>query len=128
VKVTLSSSPGGAKYLADNFGRSLYLFQSDKNGRSLCNGACAAAWPPLPGNATADTDLPGPITTITRDDGKPQAAYQGHPLYYSKNDARPGDTKGQGTTNAGGAWYLVSPDGKAITTLPQPMPAMPGGY
>src|SRR6266566_9305339 len=33
--------------LVDARGRTLYLFEKDKRGRSACYGACAAYWPPL---------------------------------------------------------------------------------
>ncbi len=39
------------KALVDNRGRTLYLFAKDKAGRSACNGACAAYWPPLVSSA-----------------------------------------------------------------------------
>ena len=35
------------RILVDGRGRTLYLFEKDKRGKSSCNGACAAAWPPL---------------------------------------------------------------------------------
>jgi predicted lipoprotein with Yx(FWY)xxD motif len=28
-------------------GRSLYLFETDRNGKSACYGSCATYWPPL---------------------------------------------------------------------------------
>jgi predicted lipoprotein with Yx(FWY)xxD motif len=34
------------KILVDAQGRTLYLFEADKAGRSACDGACASAWPP----------------------------------------------------------------------------------
>src|SRR5437588_472543 len=35
------------RILVDGRGRSLYLFEKDRNGKSSCNGACVAYWPPL---------------------------------------------------------------------------------
>ncbi len=40
----ISGIPGQA--LVSSTGRTLYLFEADKNGTSTCTGACAAAWPP----------------------------------------------------------------------------------
>ena len=37
----ISGIPG--KALVDGRGRTLYLFEADKNGQSTCSGACAAA-------------------------------------------------------------------------------------
>ena len=36
--------------LVDGQGRTLYLFQADRVGRSSCDGACASAWPPYLSN------------------------------------------------------------------------------
>src|SRR4051794_24791817 len=35
------------RILVGSSGRTLYLFEADKRGRSACSGACAAVWPPL---------------------------------------------------------------------------------
>ena len=35
------------KVLVDARGHTLYLFEKDKKGMSLCNGACAAYWPAI---------------------------------------------------------------------------------
>jgi predicted lipoprotein with Yx(FWY)xxD motif len=42
-------------------------------------------------------------TTIKRDDGKMQWAYDGKPLYTFKND-KPGEMTGDGK---GGVWHMV---------------------
>jgi predicted lipoprotein with Yx(FWY)xxD motif len=111
--------------LVDSQGRTLYLFQKDSGTTSSCNGACAAAWPPLrsSGNpvvlGAANASLVG---TIARSDGKPQATYNGHPLYRFVMDTKSGDTNGEGLTAFGGTWFAVSPAGEPI--LP-PAPAAP---
>jgi len=113
------------KILVDSQGRTLYLFQKDSGTTSSCNGACAAAWPPLrsSGNpvvlGAANASLVG---TIARSDGKPQATYNGHPLYRFVMDTKSGDTNGEGLTAFGGTWFAVSPAGDPI--LP-PAPAAP---
>ena len=35
------------KVLVDARGHTLYLFEKDKKGMSLCNGACAVDWPAI---------------------------------------------------------------------------------
>jgi len=111
--------------LVDSQDRTLYLFQKDSGTTSSCTGACAAAWPPLrsSGNpvvlGAANASLVG---TIARSDGKPQATYNGHPLYRFVMDTKSGDTNGEGLTAFGGTWFAVSPAGDAI--LP-PAPAAP---
>ncbi len=61
-------------------GMTLYTFDKDTagNGKSVCNGGCAASWPPF---MAADSDKPsGDFTIVTRDDGKKQWAAKGWPL------------------------------------------------
>ena len=100
--------------LVDSAGKTLYIFTADSGGKSVCNGDCAAAWPPLLGDAapTLGTGLTATdFTTITRDDGATQIAFYGMPLYYFAADAAAGDVKGQGLNDK---WYVVDAEGKAI--------------
>lgn len=116
--ITTKTSSGGS-FLTNSAGRAVYLFMADSTGKSACNGACAAAWPPViaasqptaTGSAQA-TDL----GTITRSDGTKQVTYDGHPLYYFQGDTGPGTDKGQGLNGFGALWYLVAPSGSSITT------------
>jgi predicted lipoprotein with Yx(FWY)xxD motif len=113
-----ASSPDG-QILVDGSGRSLYLFQADTGSTSTCNGACAIAWPP---DHTTGTPVTNGLTaslagTSVRSDKSSQVTYHGHPLYYFKGDGKAGDVNGQGLTAFGGAWYLVAPDGSAITSM-----------
>ena len=115
VVMTKTGSVGA--YLTDGSGRSLYLFAADSGGKSVCTGACAAAWPPLTtkGNPTAGSGATASmLTTFTRSDGSTQVVYNGHPLYYYAADTSPGATTGQGLNVFGGLWWLVSPAGTAI--------------
>jgi predicted lipoprotein with Yx(FWY)xxD motif len=115
--------------LVDSRGRTLYLFQRDSGSTSSCTGACAAAWPPLrsSGNpvvlGAANASLVG---TTARSDGKPQATYNGHPLYSFVMDTKSGDTNGEGLTAFGGTWFAVSPAGNPVTVqapaAPKPEP------
>ena len=83
----------------------LYTFTKDTagSGKSMCNGPCAANWPPLfvDGNPVVSGDY----SVITRDDGKKQLAYKGMPLYFWVKDTKPGDKTGDGFLN--GAWKIV---------------------
>jgi predicted lipoprotein with Yx(FWY)xxD motif len=115
--LTVKRSSGGTSYLTDKAGKTLYLFQADSNGKSNCNGSCAAAWPPLTGSVTAGTGVTGKMTTFSRSDGAKQAVLNGHPLYYYTADTAPGNTNGQGLNVFGGLWYVVSPSGNAVTSL-----------
>jgi hypothetical protein len=70
------------------------------------------------------------IATI-RSDGRRQVTYYGHPLYYYVGDKGSGETKGQGLSEFGALWYVLSPNGRAVTSAPStPAPATtePSGY
>ncbi len=100
--------------LVDADGNTLYLFQPDNAGPSVCTDACADAWPPLTGGeATAGDGIDAALLgTAQRPDGSVQATYNGWPLYYYFDDQGPGDTNGQGVNDV---WWVVSPTGEAIT-------------
>ena len=103
--------------LVDGQGRTLYLFEADKAGKSSCSGACAGAWPPYVSNDTpqAGTGVTGALLgTSVRGDGAAQVTYDGHPLYYYAGDSRPGDAAGQGLDQFGAKWYVVAPSGDKI--------------
>jgi predicted lipoprotein with Yx(FWY)xxD motif len=87
-------------------GMSLYTFDRDVagSGKSVCNGPCAANWPPL--LAGADARASGDWSIVTRDDGARQWAYKGKPVYLWAKDTKPGDRSGQGVNNV---WQLARP-------------------
>lgn len=104
--------------LVDAKGRTLYLFLKDKNGKSACAGACAAAWPPLltkgkpkaAGSASASK-----LGTTKRSDGTTQVTYNHHPLYrFIQDKNTPGSTKGEGLKAFGAEWYVVGANGNRI--------------
>ena len=97
-------------YMTGGNGMTLYTFDKDPMGRSICNGACAANWPPF---AATATDQPGGDWTIfTRDDGSRQWAWSGKPLYYYSKDRAPGDASGDGFNNA---WHAVKPEPRPMS-------------
>jgi predicted lipoprotein with Yx(FWY)xxD motif len=114
--VNLAGSKLG-KILVDGKGRTLYLFESDKSGKSTCSGACAATWPPLTaGSPNGGNGVDGSaLATTKRADGTEQVTYHSHPLYYYAGDgSSPGSTKGENLHTFGGAWYVVDGGGKAV--------------
>lgn len=117
--VMTKSGPMGT-YLTDGKGNSLYLFVADKTSTSTCNGACAAAWPPLitTGVAKAGSGVDQTkLGTTSRSGGVTQVTYNGHPLYLYAADTAPGQTTGQGLNQFGALWWLVNPQGAAITSM-----------
>ncbi|GAA2390260.1 COG4315 family predicted lipoprotein [Nonomuraea africana] len=103
------------KILVDAEGRTLYLFEKDKDRKSDCYDACAKAWPPYlttgkpEAGEGAKADL---LSTTTRDDGSKQVVYGKWPLYYYQNDKNPGDTTGHDIEGFGAEWYALTPAGK----------------
>lgn len=107
----MGSAPAGPTkttggVLTNSAGMTLYIFDKDAagSGKSVCNGPCAANWPPL--MAAADAKPSGDYTLITRDDGGKQWAYKGKPLYLWIKDTKPGDKTGDGFNNV---WRVVRP-------------------
>ena len=103
---------GGATVLTSAKGFTLYSFAPDTPTKSNCNGACAAAWPPVKGPATA-TGVKGTFGTIKRSDGSTQATFDGHPLYTFVGDTAPGQNKGNGLNAQGGLWHEITTSGTA---------------
>jgi len=105
--------------LVDGQGRTLYLFEADKAGKSECNGACTGAWPPYVSSGTphAGTGVTGALLgTSVRGDGATQVTYHGHPLYYYAGDNQPGDAAGQGLDAFGARWYVLASSGNKPAT------------
>jgi predicted lipoprotein with Yx(FWY)xxD motif len=115
VVSTASSSLG--RILVDVRGRTLYLFEKDKNDKSACAGQCATFWPPLIASgkpvagAGAKASLLG---TTKRADGRMQVTYNRHPLYTFAKDTKKGQTGGEELSAFGAKWYVVSPAGAKI--------------
>lgn len=102
----LAADPATIKdgILVDAKGMTLYVFDKDGVGQSMCNDACAVNWPPLAASAGADES--DDWTLVERADGSWQWAYQGRPLYRFKQDRQPGDRLGDGKM---GVWHVATP-------------------
>jgi predicted lipoprotein with Yx(FWY)xxD motif len=105
------------RVIADKRGEAVYLFDREAGRRSRCYGECAVAWPPLltkgkpRAGKGADADLLG---TTRRRNGKLQVTYNGHPLYYYKDD-EPGRILCHNVDEFGGLWLVVNPRGDAVS-------------
>ena len=114
--VALASTKLG-KILVDGNGRTLYLFDADKGTSSMCDGACASAWPPLTtsGKPTAGAGVSAAkLGTTKRADGTTEVTYNGHPLYTYSGDQAPGQTTGQGSLEFGAEWDVLSAAGHSV--------------
>ena len=105
------------RLVVDGSGRTLYLFEKDKNRHSACYGACAQYWPPLltHGKPVARVGVKQSLLgTTRRRNGSQQVTYAGHPLYRYVGDTGAGQTNGAGLQDFGGGWDPISPSGKKI--------------
>jgi predicted lipoprotein with Yx(FWY)xxD motif len=115
--IVSSASSKYGRILVDAHGRTLYLFEKDRNGKSACAGQCAAFWPPLittgkpRATAGARASLLG---TTRRADGRLQVTYKRHPLYRFALDTKKGQTKGEGLDKFGAEWYVLSTAGAKV--------------
>ena len=75
---------------------------STNSGKSVCNGPCAALWPPA--MAAADAKPEGDFTIVVRDDGARQWAYKGKPVYTYTGDKKAGETTGD---NFKDSWHVI---------------------
>jgi predicted lipoprotein with Yx(FWY)xxD motif len=98
--------PKKGPYLTDFQNLTLYTYDNDTNGVSMCYNDCVKMWPIYTSGATAQSQFPENITVITRTDGSKQFAWKGKPLYYYTGDQNVGDMNGDGV---GGVWHIVKP-------------------
>jgi predicted lipoprotein with Yx(FWY)xxD motif len=101
----------GVTVLTDAKGLTLYWFAPDTPAKSVCYGACAAYWPPVPGPLRAGPGVTGTLGTIRRTNGALQATYDGHPLYTYIGDTGPGQATGNNLNLNGGLWHEVLASG-----------------
>jgi predicted lipoprotein with Yx(FWY)xxD motif len=82
----------------------------DSPAPSACSDDCAKTWRPL--IAPADAKPDGDWSIAPRDDGTRQWAWKGHPLYTYAQDAKSGDTLGEGNWtfigNVGTHWEAAN--------------------
>ncbi|EJM70751.1 hypothetical protein PMI29_01472 [Pseudomonas sp. GM49] len=102
--LALAADPAMMKdgMMVDHKGMTVYTYDKDAGGKSMCNGECAEYWPPMMAPAGAKAE--GKWSTIKRDDGKMQWAYDGKPLYTFMKDKKPGDMVGD---NMKDVWHVM---------------------
>ena len=133
-KSTIATSPSAVSVkhtslgntLVDVHGRTLYLFRADRPNHSTLSRAGFAVWPVFApaGKPQAGEGVNAAHLATIKTDGKRQVTYYGHPLYYYVGDKSSGETNGQGLKEFGALWYVLSPKGAAVTSVPStPAPA-----
>jgi predicted lipoprotein with Yx(FWY)xxD motif len=104
------------RILTNGKGRALYVFTSD-HGSATCYDDCARAWPPyiVKSKPRAVGDVKKSKIGVTRrDDGRLQATYAGHPLYFYISDNEPGEVLCQAVYEFGGFWYVIRSSGRVV--------------
>lgn len=109
--VRSADNPEFGQILVTPDGKTLYTNTVDTPEDLRCtNIACTSFWPPytVDGQPTAGEEIPGSLGTVTRPDGSKQVTYNQQPLYTFYLDRQPGDAKGNGFTDLGGTWHVVT--------------------
>ena len=120
--VTLKKTSLGT-ILVDPRGRTLYLFEKDGNGVSVCTSACLSYWPAFTSRTVprAGAGVQQSLLRLAEPKrGLRQVTYDGHPLYTFVGDKQAGQTTGEGLTNFGAGWYVLAANGQKIEKPAQP--------
>jgi len=80
-------------------GMTLYTYELDQPGKSMCVETCAESWRPFV--AAGDVKTGNGWGVITRDDGTKQWALHGKPLYTFIKDVDPGSVHGNSPAKTG---------------------------
>jgi predicted lipoprotein with Yx(FWY)xxD motif len=86
--------------LVNSAGMTVYTFDKDTAGKSMCNGPCLQNWPAV----AAPEKVAAPYSVVTRDDGSKQLAYKGKALYTFAKDSKAGERSGD---NFKDVWHVV---------------------
>lgn len=103
--------------LVDGKGMTLYTFDYDQAGTSVCYEEmdCIKNWPAAiadGGSLTKHSGLAAKLSVNVRKTGEPQIALAGKPLYTFIMDKKPGDVLGD---NANKVWHIVTE--KSLTEI-----------
>ena len=113
TKVIVADSEFGTM-LFDSRKQAIYVFERDSNGRTVCYGECAEAWPPVStvGEPVAGSGVKrGLLGTLERRDGRKQVTYAGKPLYFYAHEG-PGQVLCHNVNLNGGYWWVLAPSGE----------------
>jgi predicted lipoprotein with Yx(FWY)xxD motif len=110
--VTVGQAGGRSNVLVDQNGCALYLKINDTRTASACDAACETLFPPAAGSGQTGAGVNAQnLSTFTRANGRTQATYFGHQLYFFSRDNAPGQANGQGVAQT---WFLVGSNGEPV--------------
>jgi predicted lipoprotein with Yx(FWY)xxD motif len=129
ASLTRATLPDGSRVLAvtgdpniNPFAVAVYTYSRDRDGVSLCTGACARTWVPVVTTATPRANSgvsPSGIGTIRRANGTLQVTYDGKPLYlYAREEVflkRGGGIVAKGTAGNGNG--VTGPNGGTFSVV-----------
>ena len=123
VTISVKSVTGVGSVLVNGQGKTLYMLTSEMGGKITCTASngCTKVWPETVvatgTKATAGSGVQSALLgTVTGASGSPEVTYNNWPLYTFAGDPGPGVAKGQGLTNFGGTWYVLSAAGNPVTS------------
>lgn len=108
VKTAMSAKFG--TILVDAKGLALYTTNKDTATTTGCTGTCLTFWPPLLLPSGMSKPLAGPGVSglgVFKRGSSLQVTYHGKPLYTWEKDT-PGQVTGNGVTDSGGTWSVVT--------------------
>jgi predicted lipoprotein with Yx(FWY)xxD motif len=115
---------GGMNVLATSSGQTLYT-SDQEDGKVLCTSpACEAVWTPLTVSAGQQPSSSGGVashlSTLKRQDGSTQVAFDDRPLYTFSFDHSAGQVNGNGQSDSFDGtdftWHAATPMGTASTS------------
>ena len=77
---TMTGDSAKGKVLTDPKGMTLYIFDKDADGKSVCNGPCATNWPPL--MAASDAKAEGGYSIVDARRWRQAMGLQGQAALY----------------------------------------------
>ncbi len=108
----------GATILENPQGMTLYHLSGEQNGKFICtSSSCVGIWHPLTVSSGSAPSGAESLGTVKRPDGTEQVTYKGMPLYTFAQDAKEGETKGQGIKDVG-TWSAVTTGSSSAGTAP----------
>ncbi|GIP40811.1 hypothetical protein J31TS4_40910 [Paenibacillus sp. J31TS4] len=115
----IGNKTGLGNHLTDANGRTLYYFDKDTPGISVCSGKCLENWPVFyaEGIQAPTGTKQEDFGVLVRSDGTKQTTFKGYPLYYFVHDLKRGDTNGQDVNKV---WFVVDVSKFKDTTAENP--------
>jgi predicted lipoprotein with Yx(FWY)xxD motif len=127
VKVHLRKISTLGKVLVNGKSHTIYMFGKDTSKKSHCGSTCKIYWPPVISKKKPIAEAGLSKKHLSRIAKTDQVTYYGHPLYTYLVDTKAGKDKGEGISDFGARWYVVSAKGKAVKPKKATTPVGGGG-